>query len=85
VPIADSYDFQALGLRYIVNPPGSSARIHQHPDIGQGEVTWDEFFATLRRLGFDGIATACVFAWEERAAESSRVMREQIESYAKAW
>jgi hypothetical protein len=23
-------------------------------------------------LGFDGIMTVCVFAWEERAAESSR-------------
>jgi len=86
VHIADSYDFRASsGLRYIVNPPGSTARIHQHLDIGQGEVKWDEFFATLGRLGFDGIATACVFAWEDRAAESSRFMREQIEKYANAW
>jgi len=36
-------------------------------------------------MGFDGIATACVFAWEERAAESSRLMREQIEKYTNAW
>jgi len=34
--IADSYDFRASsGLRYIVNPPGSTARIHQHLDIGR--------------------------------------------------
>ncbi len=83
--IADSYDFRASsGLRYIVNPPGSTARIHQHLDIGQGEVDWDEFFATLERLGFDGIATACVFAWEDRARESSLFMREQIEKYTGA-
>jgi myo-inositol catabolism protein IolH len=80
--IADSYDFRASsGLRYIVNPPGSAARIHQHLDIGQGEVRWDEFFTTLERLGFDGIATACVFAWEDRARESSLFMREQIEKH----
>jgi myo-inositol catabolism protein IolH len=33
----------------------------------------------------DGIANACVFAWEDRAAESSRFMREQIEKYANPW
>ncbi len=31
------------------------------------------FFGTLRELSFDGVATACVFAWEERARESSGV------------
>ena len=41
--------------------------MHQHLDIGQGEVDWDAFFGTLERLEFDGIMTACVFAWEERA------------------
>src|SRR6266705_1137902 len=46
--LADSFDPAASsGNRYIVNPPGSAARIHQHLDIGQGEVNWDEFFATL--------------------------------------
>jgi myo-inositol catabolism protein IolH len=65
-------------LRYIINPPGSTARIHQHLDIGQGDVPWETFFGTLRQLGFDGIATACVFAWEERARESSAFMLEQI-------
>ena len=66
--VADSFDHRASsGLRYIVNPPGSTARVHQHLDIGQGEVDWDLFFGTLERLGFDGIMTACVFAWEERA------------------
>jgi myo-inositol catabolism protein IolH len=82
VHIADSFDHRASsGLRYIVNPPGSSARAHQHLDIGQGEVDWDVFFRTLARLGFDGIATVCVFAWEERARESSRYNLEQVRRY----
>jgi myo-inositol catabolism protein IolH len=80
VHIADSFDHTASsGLRYIVNPPGSTARVHQHLDIGQGEVNWDDFFATLARIGFDGIATVCVSAWEERARESSRSNREKLE------
>jgi myo-inositol catabolism protein IolH len=63
--------------------------VHQHVDIGQGEVDWDEFFGTLGRLGFgereETIMTVCVFAWEERAHESSRFMRSEIERYAKDW
>jgi myo-inositol catabolism protein IolH len=73
VHMADSFDHRASsGLRYIVNPPGSTARIHQHLDMGQGEVDWDLFFRTLAEVSFDGIATVCVFAWEERAADSAR-------------
>jgi myo-inositol catabolism protein IolH len=88
--VADSFDHRgSSGLRYIVNPPGSTARVHQHLDIGQGEVDWDEFFATLGRLGFgdgDGnIATVCVFAWEERARESAVFNREEIERRTKDW
>jgi myo-inositol catabolism protein IolH len=79
VHIADSFNHRASsGLRYIINPPGSTARIHQHLDIGQGEVPWETFFGTLREMGFDGIATACVFAWEERARQSSAFMLDQI-------
>ena len=80
--LADSFDHRASsGLRYIVNPPGSPARVHQHLDIGQGEVDWDEFFGTLSELEFDGIATVCVFAWEERARESSVHNLERIQQY----
>jgi myo-inositol catabolism protein IolH len=79
VHIADSFnDKGSSGLRYILNPPGTAARVHQHLDIGQGEVDWDAFFGTLRALKFDGVATACVFAWEERARESSAFMLERI-------
>jgi myo-inositol catabolism protein IolH len=80
--IADSFDHTgSSGLRYIVNPPGSTARIHQHLDVGQGEVDWDLFFATLAEVGFDGIATVCVFAWEERARESLVGNREKVQEY----
>ena len=88
--VADSFDHRASsGLRYIVNPPGSTARVHQHLDIGQGEVDWDEFFETLGRLEFgrrdETIMTVCVFAWEERARESSLFMREEIVRRTKGW
>jgi myo-inositol catabolism protein IolH len=90
VHVADSFDFRASsGLRYIVNPPGSTARIHQHLDVGQGEVDWDEFFGTLGELGLgrrdETIRTVCVFAWEERARDSARVNRERIEQAVKSW
>ncbi|MEV5720380.1 sugar phosphate isomerase/epimerase [Amycolatopsis mediterranei] len=77
--IADSFNHKgSSGLRYIMNPPGTPARIHQHLDIGQGEVDWDAFFGTLRDVEFDGVATVCVFAWEERAVESSKFMLERV-------
>jgi len=88
VHVADSFDHRRTN-RYILNPPGTSARIHQHLDIGQGEVDWDVFFGTLERLGFgrrdETIMTACVFAWEDRAAESNLFMREQIRDRTKRW
>ena len=95
VHVADSFNhLGSSGLRYIVNPPGSTVRIHQHLDIGQGEVNWDEFFGTLGRLDFgrgespagpEPIMTACVFAWEERARQSSTFMLDQIRTYTEKW
>ncbi|MEV7084479.1 sugar phosphate isomerase/epimerase [Streptomyces sp. NPDC093085] len=77
--LADTFDHTASsGLRYILNPPGTTARIHQHLDIGQGEVDWETFFSTLRAMEFDGVATVCVFAWEERARESSAFMLDRV-------
>jgi myo-inositol catabolism protein IolH len=80
VHIADGLDHRASsGNRYIVNPPGSPVRVHQHLDIGQGEVDFTALFGALGKVDFDGIVTSCVFAWEERAVESSRFMFEQIQ------
>jgi myo-inositol catabolism protein IolH len=82
VHVGDTFNHKgSSGLRYIVNPPGSAARVHQHLDIGQGEVPWDDVFRTLAEIGFDGIMTACVFAWEERADASGRFMRREMQRY----
>jgi myo-inositol catabolism protein IolH len=84
--VADSFDHRASsGLRYILNPPGTPARIHQHLDIGQGEVDWDAFFGTLGAMRFDGIMTVCVFAWEDRARDSSTFMLEEIRRRTAGW
>jgi myo-inositol catabolism protein IolH len=84
--VADSFDHRASsGLRYIVDPPGSTCRVHQHLDIGHGEVDRDAFFGTLERLESDGVMTPCVFAWEERAAESSRFMLEEMQRRTRDW
>jgi myo-inositol catabolism protein IolH len=90
VHLADCFDHTASsGLRYITNPPGNTVRVHQHLDIGQGEVDFDTFFATLGRIGFgdrdDTILTSCVFAWEDRARESSTYMRQTIADHTSFW
>ena len=81
VHIADCYNHRAnVGNRYIVNPPGADARVHQHNEIGNGDLDWNEFFATLRDQRFDGIATVCVFGWEEDADAIHRRMLERVRS-----
>ncbi|MCA0437650.1 MAG: sugar phosphate isomerase/epimerase, partial [Actinobacteria bacterium] len=79
VHIADVYNHLAnVGNRYIVNPPGVDARIHQHNEIGNGEVPWDEVFGYLRETKYDGPVSVCVFGWEERADDIHVAMRERI-------
>ncbi|WP_369054412.1 sugar phosphate isomerase/epimerase family protein [Kineococcus terrestris] len=86
VHVADSFDFRASsGLRYIINPPGSTARVHQHLNIGEGEVDFDGIFTALGEVGFDGALCASVFAWEEKREESSRLMREKIQELVDRW
>ena len=85
VHVADSFNHKR-GWRYILNPAGTPARIHQHLDIGAGEVDWEAFFGTLAEIDFDGIMTSQVFAWDgERAVQSSRFMlgkmREYVDKY----
>jgi len=77
VHLADTLDHtRNNGLRYIVNPPGSTVRVHQHAEIGRGEVDFDEVFAALAGVGFDGVLSSCVFGWDEQAAEISLRQRD---------
>jgi myo-inositol catabolism protein IolH len=62
------------GLRYITNPPGNTTRVHQHMEIGRGDVDVDEAFAALAANGFDGVLTTCVFGWDDQARESGTRM-----------
>jgi myo-inositol catabolism protein IolH len=79
--IADCYNHRAnVGNRYIINPPGVDARVHQHNEIGDGDLDWEQFFGALRETQFDGIATVCVFGWEERADEIHRRMLERVKA-----
>ncbi len=81
VHVADTFNHR-LGWRYVINPPGSTARIHQHLNIGEGEVDWQIFFKTLAEVGFDGIMTSQVFAYlANKAVPSSAFMRERIQHY----
>jgi len=80
VHVADTLDHR-IPVRYIVNPPGSTVRIHQHTNIGEGELDWNIFFRTLQEVGFDGIMTSSVFAWPDRAEQSARFMLEQINHF----
>jgi myo-inositol catabolism protein IolH len=72
VHVADSFNHKANdGNRYILNPPGVDARVHQHNQIGEGEVPWDEVFGALRQIGFDGVVSVCVFGWHEKADQAN--------------
>ncbi len=80
---ADSFDHRrSHGLRYITNPPGNPARVHQHLRIGDGDVDWAELFGTLAATGFlareDAIICSNVFAEDETADETSRYQLETI-------
>lgn len=75
VHIADTY----RPGRTIVNPPGLTTRIHQHLDIGRGELDWAEIRRALRSVGFDGILTVQVFGWDERAEQSFQLNRAATE------
>lgn len=80
---ADTFDHRrSHGLRYISNPPGNAARIHQHLNIGDGDVNWTELFSMLAGSGFladpDAIIVSNVFAEDEDAEASAHHQLAQI-------
>lgn len=80
---ADTFDHRrSHGLRYITNPPGNSARVHQHLEIGAGDVDFTELFRVLTAIGFldrgDALIVSNVFAEDERAAEVSATQLAKI-------
>lgn len=80
---ADTFDHRrSHGLRYISNPPGNAARVHQHLRIGDGDVDWTALFATLRATGFldrdDALIVSNVFAEDETADEVSRFQLQRL-------
>ncbi|GAA1466602.1 sugar phosphate isomerase/epimerase family protein [Microbacterium thalassium] len=80
---ADTFDHtRSHGLRYISNPPGNTARVHQHLRIGDGDVDWDELFGTLRSIGYlareDALVVSNVFAEDETADDVSRYQLQRL-------
>ena len=81
VHLADAWNhLTSNGLRYISNPPGNTARVHQHMEMGRGEVDYDEVFAALAAVEFDGVISSCVFGWEEDADGVNIRQRERAEA-----
>lgn len=79
INIADTFNHKASScLRYVVNPPGVHATVHQHLDIGKGDIDWETLFNKLREINFDGIVTSAVFGEEHRAEESSLFMLDRL-------
>ncbi len=81
VHLADAFDHTAShGLRYITNPPGNPVRVHQHMEMGRGEVPYDDIFAALASVDFDGVISSCVFGFEEDADGVNTRQREQAQA-----
>lgn len=79
--VADTMN-HTMDCRYIVNPPGVDATIHQHLGIGEGEVDFDKFFNKLRNMKFgekkDTIASVSLFGYPERMSKIAVEARERI-------
>ncbi|MBP2034093.1 myo-inositol catabolism protein IolH [Clostridium algifaecis] len=82
VIVADTMN-HTKDCRYILNPPGVDATIHQHLGVGEGEVDFDAFFEQLRAMNFgkkeDTIASVSLFGYPEKMNEIAPKAREIIE------
>ena len=58
--------------------PGSTPASTSTTRSATARWTGPEFFGALRDLEFDGIATVCVFGWEEHADDIHRRMLERV-------
>jgi myo-inositol catabolism protein IolH len=74
--------------RYILNPPGVDATIHQHLGLGEGEVDFDGMFEGLRKMDFanrifkaggESIACVSLFGYPEKMNKQAVEARERIE------
>ncbi len=87
VLLADTWN-HTLTNRYILNPPGVNATIHQHMGLGMGEVDFDGIFRSLREMDFanrkfkvggESIITASLFGYPDKIHEQAIETRERIE------
>lgn len=84
VYISDAFDHRAShGLRYIANPPTTSARVHQHLKVGDGDVDFDALFSALGKSGFldreDALIVSNVFGENENNDTVSRYQKQAID------
>ena len=99
VLFADTFN-QTLDCRYILNPPSLNQRgredvsVHQHLNLGMGDVDFDGIFETLREMDFankqlkpdapkvggDNIACVSIFGFPEKMNEWAPAARERIEN-----
>lgn len=77
-----------IDCRYIVNPPGVNATIHQHLGFGEGEVDINGMFEQLRKMDFanrkfkvggESITCVSLFGYPEKMAIQAVEARERIE------
>lgn len=78
VHLADTFQ----PARYIVNPATAAVRVHQHLDLGLGDVDWHTLFDALRRINYAGMLSVGVFAHKDRPVDSFRANLDAVHRIA---
>ncbi len=78
VHLADSFK----PSRYIVNPATAAVRVHQHLDIGLGDVDWHGLFTALKKIHYAGVLAVAAFAHKDRPVESFRANFDAVQRIA---